>query len=364
MLQVKETGIPVDFTKGKVLNLQVRLFRGDVFGVYAYQESPIVVDATTRNVLLNGDLLDLQTQATGQGMEIQYIRISWNETQTTSGEYRITDFVVGVAAKVIRDFNTGPAYLIDALKAVDWFNQIVSKMVMPWKAWLLLTATRTIAYKTCQETSVSDWITVSVRKGTPIPDLPNAETVKAQILQEGHFNEGLGAFAIALLDEGYTITLLGYNLQVCFERTPPMGFGVWYWGYRYRLHVKFSWDFTSDPDFTISSSVTKLLPGFITAAFIFKIILIVGGLIVVGIVAYNLTHRESGYIIWEVLRDAEGNPMFDENGDPIMVPAEQGWETGPPDWWEDVIKTAVLGGVLIAGLVIVVPEIIKSLREK
>ena len=364
MLQVKETGNLVDFTNGKELNLQDRLFQDDVFGVYAYQESPIVVDATTRNALFSGDLLELQTQSAGQGMEIQYMRISWNETQTASGEYHITDFVVGVAAKVIRDFNTGPAYLIDALKAVKWLNQVVSKMVMPWKSWLLLKATRIESYKTCQNIFVSEQKYLSSPIGKPLPDLPSAELVKNQIIQEGAFNDALGEFVIKMLDEGYTITIFGYQLQVCFERGEPFRSGTYTHTYGYKVHVRFSWDFTSDPDFTVVEDTQQLLPGFVTATFILSLVKLVGIIIVGSIIAYNLTRKESGYVEYEVLRDAEGNPIFDENGDPIVYPSKQGWDVGPPDWWQGVITTVVLGGLLIAGLVVVVPRLIKSLKKQ
>ncbi|GAI00322.1 unnamed protein product, partial [marine sediment metagenome] len=77
----------------------------------------MTVDAATRDAFVNGALEDLQTQAWGQGMEIQYILITWNET-AEGGNYYITDLVVGVVAKVKRDFDTGPDYLINALKAI------------------------------------------------------------------------------------------------------------------------------------------------------------------------------------------------------------------------------------------------------
>lgn len=361
-LRVKETGTPVDFSKARVLNLQAYMFRDDVFGIYAYQGAPITVDAAIRDSLLNGNLADLLNQAAGQGMQIQYIRISWNET-AQAGKYYITDLVVGAVAKVTRDFNTGPAYLTDALKAVGWYNQMISKMYMPWQAWLLLIATRTTPYKTCQETSISDWKGVSKPIGTPLPDLPTAETVKAQLLQEGKFSAALGEFAVKLLDKGYTITVLSYQVQVCFEKTVVRRSG-YYWFYQYRLHVRFSWDFTSNPDFTVTESLRRLEPFTITAVFLLWVIGIIVAGAIAGIIAYNLTHKESGYIEWEVLRDAQGNPIFDEEGNPIIVPKKQGWESGPPEWWSDILTYAVIGGLIIIGTVFVLPPIIKSFRGK
>ena len=364
MLQVKEYGNQVDFTQGQEIDLQSRLFLNDVFGIYATQGSPVTVDATTRDDLFNGELIDLQAQASSQGMEIQHIRISWNETQTPQGTYYITDFVVGVVAKVVRDFNTGPSYLIDALKAINWFNQIVSKMPISWKSWILLTVTKNEPYKTCQEKFVSDLIFVTAPINEPLPVLPSAESVKNLMLQEGQFDAALGTFIIKMLDEGYVITIFGYRLQVCFEKNATFRSGAYFHTYSYKIHARFAWDFTSTPDFDIVEQPTALLPGIITAAFIFGLLKIVGVIIVASIIAYNLTLTERSYIVWKVLRDAEGNPIFDENGDPIMVPSEEGTEKGPPDWWSDVLTTAVLGGLLIAGLVVVVPPVIKSLRGK
>ena len=364
MLQIKETGTPVDFTQGAELNLQNYLYMNDVFGVYTPQKSPITIDAATRNALVNGDLIDLQAQASAQGMEIQYLRISWNETQTDQGDYYITDFVVGVVAKVTRDFNTGPAYLIDALKKVEWLDQILSKISTEWKSWLLIKATRSESYKTFQEVLVSDWEYLSSNIGTPLPSLPSATAVKNQILQEGAFDESLGAFVVKMLDEGYVITMFGYRVQVCFEKGEAYRSSTYTRTYKYRVHIRFAWDFVSTPDFDIVTGTTTFEPFTITTTFIFGLIALVGAIIIGTVFTYNLTRTESGYIIWEVLRDADGNPIFDENGDPILYPGEEGWETGPPDWWKDVATTAVVGAIIIAGLVIIVPPVIKSLRGK
>ena len=364
MLQVKETGNQVDFTQGKEIDVQTRLYLNDVFGVYATQGSPITVDAATRDALFNGELIDLQAQASSQGMDIQYIKISWNETQTDQGNYYITDFMAGAVARVARDFNTGPAYLIDALKAIEWFNQIVSKMSTSWKSWILLTISANEPYKTCQEKFVSDLIYVSANINQPLPALPSAESVKNLMLQEGQFDAALGTFAIKMLDEGYTITFLGYRLQICFEKNEPFRSSTYTRTYSYKIHARFAWDFTSTPDFDIVKETTALLPGFITATFIFSVLAIVGAVVVASIMAYNLTLTERTYTIWEVLRDADGNPIFDENGDPIIYPGETGTEKGSPDWWSDVITTVVVGGLVIAGLVIVIPSLTKSLRGK
>lgn len=361
LAMVKETGTPVDFTNAREIGFKTRTFRDDVFGLYAYQGAPVTVDAATRDAFVNGDLVDLINQSWGQGMQTLYVLITWNET-AEGDNYYITDLVVGVVAKVTRDFNTGPDYLVTSLKAVGWLNQMISKMVMPWQSWLLLTPTQNVAYHSWYWEAVSDWWKEEVRITDPIPDPPSIDEVKNVVTSEA--DAALGTFTTKLIDEGFTPTILGRRVQVCYEKSPEI---VTRWASHYimyRTHVRFSWDFTTDPPFTVED--TRLLPGFITGAFVLKLILVIGGLIVVGVVAYkfvhNMTTERSGFVEWEVLRDAEGNPIYDEEGNPIIVPTKEGWQEGPPDWWADVIPTVILGTFVIIGAFIVIPPVIRSFR--
>ena len=361
LAMVKETGTPVDFTQSREINLQTYTFRDDVFGLYAYQGAPVTVDAATRDAFVNGALADLQTQASNQGMPIQYIIISWNKTQQ-NGMYYITDLVVGVVAKVARDFNTGPAYLIDALKAVGWFNQMVSKMVMPWQSWLLLTATQNVAYHSWYWEAVSGIWKIGAPLGQPIPDPPSIDEVKNAVTNE--IDAALGEFVRNLIDKGFTPTILGYRVQVCYQRSAEI---IWppyaTHHYQYRTHIRFSWDFITDPEYTVEDALFV-----ITSTFIYGLILLIGGLIIAGVAVYtflnNITTERSGFVEYDVLRDAEGNPILDPEGNPIIVPTKEGWKEGPPEWWADVIPTVVLGALIIIGAVIVVPPIIRSFRGR
>jgi hypothetical protein len=361
---VKEAGTPVDFTKAREVGLGAYTFREDIFGIYAYQGEPVTVSGATRDAFVNGALGDLQNQAAGQGMEIKYILITWNEVKDGEGNYYITDLVVGVVARVTRDYNTGPAYLVDSLKAVWWFNQMVAGMVMPWKSWLLLNATQDKYYHNWYWEAVSKPWKEEVPLHEPIPGPPSVDEAKIAIT--GEANAALGTFTTKLIDNGYTPTIFGRRVQVCYQMSPEY---VTRWathGRVYRTHVRFSWDFVTDPEFTVEDG--RLLPGFITAAFIIKLILVVGGLVITGVSVYtflnNVTTERSGYVIWDVLRDAEGNPVYDEEGNPIMVPKEQGWSEGPPEWWGGVLKTLVIiAGVGIVA-VIVIPPIIGAFRGK
>lgn len=361
-MQVKETGTPVDFANAREIKLQKYTYQDDVFGIYAYQSEPVTIDATTRDIFANGSLADLQNQATGQGMPTQYIKISWNETQQ-GNNYYITDLVVGVVSKVTRNFNTGPAYLIDALKAVSWFKQFIAKVGMPWKAWLLLISTRNTAYNNWGSESVSDWKSVAKPVTESLPDLPTSEETLAILRQEGKFDDALGQFAVQMLDKGYTVTLLGYNLSVCFEKTPTIRL-PFIWGYRYKLHVRFTWDFTSNPDVSVEQSNRLFIW---TIPIILAIVAAVTFFAVAVIVSYNLTHEESSYVKYDVLRDSNGNPIYDSNGNPIIVPTEKGNSSGPPDWWSGVIQNVVIAGLVIGGIilaVVVVPKLLPKRKEK
>ena len=345
--QIKETGTTVDFANSREIVLQKRTFQDDVFGIYAYQSAPVTVDAATRNNFANGNIADLQNQASGQGMPIQYIRISWNETQQGTSYY-ITDLVVGVVSKVNRNFNTGPAYLIDALKAIGWFNQLIVKVSMPWKAWLLLTPTRNTAYNSWGSESVSDWKSVSKPITEALPDLPTSDVTLAILRQEGKFDDALGQFAVQMLDKGYTVTLLGYNLSVCFEKTPTTRPpGGYIWGYQYKLHVRFTWDFTSNPDITVQQSNRLFIW---TVPIILAICAGIAIIATVVIVSYNLTHEDSSYV------------KYDANGNVI----ETGSKSGPPDWWSGVIQNIAIVAVIIGGLItvaVVIPKLIPKKKE-
>ena len=133
------------------------------------------------------------------------------------------------------------------------------------------------------------------------------------------------------------------------------------WGYKYRLHTRFAWDFTTDPDFSIDEPVAGLFT--ITLTVILAIIFAVGLVAIGGIVAWNLTHEGSRYIKYEVLRDADGNVIYDDNGNPIIYPSEEGEEWGPPDWWSWVIPIVALGTVVVVSAY-AIPRVVKAYRGK
>jgi hypothetical protein len=353
LLQRKEIGTTVDFTKGiEITNFQRYMYRDDVVGILAYQSIPATINATIRDAFLNGNLADVQTQAAGQGMLVRYVETSWNET-AQGNNYLITDFVVGVVFQVTRDYNTGPAYMVDALKAIPWFNQFMSKTSLPWKGWQLLSPTRAGSYNHWVEESVSDFIVAGSPINEPPPELPDAVIVKAQIMSQGNFQNAFGTFTTNMLEKGYSVTFPAnsYGIDICYEKTVTGAIPgqPYYHGYYYKVHVRFWWDFTTVPDFTTTQGA-KLQ--FLTTAFILWLIIIIGGLMIVGVAVYNLTHTRSEYTKWGPLLDANGNPILDSNGNPIIIPVQTGSQEGPPDWWGFVVPIIALIGAGAAVYVI------------
>lgn len=259
MLQQKTAGAQVAFGQGWELTIYNSLtasqhlsFRDEIFGLYSYQGALAIVPASVRDAFFNGDMNDLVQGTWGQGMQMEYALITWNETLQNDGNYLITDAVVGVVLKVTRDFNTGPSYAIDALKAVGWFKAFNDKTSGAWRAWQLLNDTvgnRSVS----SETAVGDWVGVSKPIGETLPDLPSVDTLRQAVLNDTtNVQLILGRFSKELLDKGYVVTIQGYTVDICFERTPIMRQpGGYFWGYRYRPLVKVSLFYTTTPEISI-----------------------------------------------------------------------------------------------------------------
>lgn len=350
-LMKKEAGAPVDFSQGREINLQMYTFRDDIIGLYAYQGAPVTVDKATRDAFVNGNLVDIINQAAGQGMQIQYVRVTWNE-EARGNNYYITDLVVGVVAKVTRDYNTGPAYLIDALQAIGWYNQLISRLHMPWKSWLLLQSTRT--------TNFTRWVW-EARSGVwsrqtlialPIPDPPPVDEVAAHFVTDGNVDEALGAFVRKALDDGYTITLLGYRVQICYERSNEIREGLKH-GYNYRTHTRLSVEFTTNPELGTMTKRSLVIPLFVWGAVAIAILML-------GAAAYafltNLSTETETYENWGWVQ----NP---ETGKWEYRVVSRGTKTGPPEWWGGVVTTISIVAILV-GAVIVVPKLLSLRREK
>ncbi len=361
VLQQKEVGNVYLGFQANTLPLKAITFRDDVFGLYAYQGNPVTVTTAVRDAFMNGALSEIQDESWGQGMQIIYGKISWNETQNANGYY-ITDLVVGLVARVTRDFNTGPNYLINSANKIGWFNQFTKNMSMPWKAWNLEQQTRNeIPYHVLRETMNSPVLDFYVPILRPVPDLPSIEPVKAGISSDDTVAKVIGEFTRQMIDNGITPTVLAYKVDVALQRTPDglQPWQPWNHGYQVTFFVRVSIFFTANPDFTTLSQTGKL---FVVPLAVW-IILAIGAAIALVVVVNNMTHTRSEYTKWDVLRDKDGNPILDQNGNPIIVPTESGSKEGPPDWWSGIIQNVVIAGLIIGGIIIAV-KVIPMLTKK
>ena len=337
---VKETGTPVDFSKGKSIDTQTFVFQNITFGVYAYQYAPITVDSATRNSFANGNLGDITNELAGHGMQLQYIRLSWNETVSGNGYY-ITDLVVGLVVKVTGILNTGPAYAIDALKKVGWFNQMISKLNMPWQAWELLfePATRPL--------NRFDW---DARANTlESAGVPSADDVRNHFIADGHVDEALGKFVKKMVDSGYATTIIGYKVYVGFEQESDIWGGTDY----YRAHTRLSVDFTTNPDVPLSAlgEVKALIPPLIIVAIGLAITLIIGAVAVYNWLNNLSTQRTDTY----------GWVQNPNNGQ--WEWKVTGSETKPPEWWGSVFT--IIGIAIVAvGAIILLPRILPKKKQE
>lgn len=349
-LMKKEAGTPVDFSQGREIDLQMYTFRDDIIGLYAYQGVPATIDRETRNAFVNGNLADILNQAAGQGMNIEYIRITWNET-AQGNNYYITDLVVGVVAKVTRDYNTGPAYLIDALKAIGWYNQLISKLSMPWQSWLLLQTTRTTPFTRWVWEAKSDVWGKSAGIGQPIPDPPPVSEVRGHFVDDGNVDEAIGAFVRRALDDGYTLTILSYKVDICYERVYYVYQGMH--GYSYRTHTRLSIDFTTGTELGAMAKRSFAIPLFVWAAVAIAIIILAAG----GFFALqNLTTETETWQKWGWVQ----NP---ETGDWEYKVVEEGTKTGPPEYWGTVL-TAIGVVSVLALTVIIVPRLLPGPKSQ
>lgn len=349
--QTKEAGTQVPAMQAiQYETLQVYTFRNDILGVLGYQGTPVVIDAGTRDALLNGNMADIENQTNGQGMQANYIKISWNETSQINGYY-ITDLQIGIVATITRDFNTGPAFMIDALKAVPWLGAVIARTGMTtsnsWKAWKHLNQKRPEPYNQWLGESVSQTIFVGSMTEAGLPPLPDTGTVKASILSQGNFQQALGKFTTQMIDKGYAVTFPAtnsYDVDICYEKGNvyvehhggPIG-GYDTWNYQYKVHVRFWWEFTTDPEITTAnlSEARRLFE--LTTTIIVGIIIAVVVAIWGSIGIYNLTTTRTEYQEW-------GYRYNPNTGQWEWVIVKSGSSQGPPDWWAWVVPVIALIG--------------------
>jgi ribosomal protein S21 len=336
-LMIKETGTPITFSQAKALDTQNFVFQNMTFGLYAYQGSPVTVDSATRNSFANGNLADITNQLVGQGMQPQYIRISWNET-SSGNNYYITDLVVGLVIKVTGIVNTGPAYAIDALKKVGWFNQMVSKLTMPWQAWELIPepATRPL--------NRFDWDAVA--NPVEASSTPSADDVRTHFIVDGQVDVALGKFVKKMVDNGYATTIKSYQVYVGFEQETKRNRQNHMVTY-YRAHTRLSVDFTTTP--SLGDSRTLF-------AWIIVAIGVAVAAIITAVAVYNWLNNLSTQ-----RTDTYGWVQNPDTGEWEWVVT--GSQTSPPSWWSDVFIIVGVAIVGVAGLLLL-PRLLPKKKQE
>lgn len=354
--QTKTIGTTVDFANSiELKNFKTYCFRDDLIGILAYQREPLTISGAARDALLGGNLQNVIDQTWGQGMQTEYCTITWNET-AQNGNYLITDLRVGLVTKMVREYNVGPAYMLSALEAIPWLNPLLVAASMTfydrWQAWRLLTFSRVepLRFRKALDESISQIIWVGYPIGGTPPPLPDIAAIKSTILAQGDFNTALGKFTTEMVDKGYAVnypTPDSYGIDVCLEQSNaglPMPNNPYQRAYFYRVHVRFWWDFSTNPDFSIDEAAAGRL--FVwTLPAIIAVIIAVGAIIAGSIVAYNLTHTKTEYVEFDYVRNADGSPYIDPaTGNPVFYKSKEGSSEGPPDFWGWVIPIIALIG--------------------
>lgn len=347
VLQQKETGTTVDFSKAKeIKDFKKICYRNDRVGILTYQTIPVTINASVRDALLNGNIADIAGNTDAQGMQTNYAVISWNETAQNGGYY-ITDLRIGVVFVVTRDWNTGPSYCLTSLEAIPWLSPVLTIMGMTnygyWKAWELTNMSRaepTYLHMVEELVSENKWVGYPI--GNQPPPLPDAATIKSTIETQGDVQGALGKFITGLSDKGVATTILGngYGIDVALYQSPtgmPVPGNPYARSYYYQVHVRFWWECTTNPDIDIQASNVARQGILIAIGVILALAIAVGVMIAIPIMAYNLTHQESSYTKKTTLPDG-------------TVIEESGSSSGPPDFWGWVLPVvALVGAVTVAG---------------
>lgn len=350
----KEYGTPVEFSSFREVGLTKFIFKDEIFGVHGYQSAPVMVAGATRHAFAGGDLNDLKVALEAAGLQVQYIKISWNETPS-GPDVLITDLVVGVVVSAASYMNISGQRLLDALLTVDWFNNFVSLLVMPWRTYVLLTSVETEPFNRWSWDATSDFLSRNRDETPPI------EETKMHFLTDGQVSLAMGEFVKTMIDEGYATTMLRYNVQVGYELLrPAFRTGAYTWAPAlYRTHVRLSVDFTSDPECFLTESLIVLTAGVILAIgkAIAWIILALGVGLGVFFALQNLTTVEENY-------DKFGWVQNPETGEWEFRLIETGTKKAPPEWWGDVLTVVGVVAAVAAAVVVAVVVIPRVLPER
>ena len=353
-LVVREAGTSVNFVTFKDVDLNKFIFQDEIFGVYAYQSYPVTVDAATRNAFANGNLADLQSVISANGMQPQYMRISWNE-EVAGPNYYITDLVVGVLVKATSSIDITANRLTKVLSYVGWYKNLISKLVMPWQVYVIDLPTGIAQnFNRWSWDAVSATFQLSSLSGTPSP--PSVDETKNHFIYDKNggnmVDSAIGEFARKMLDGGYQVTFLGYSVGIGYET-------VRIWQYRdrsyaeYKTHTRLSVDYTTNPE--ILSSKT-LVPQLIIQAAAAAII-ILAGLIGTGIF-FALNQMNTEEITTEHIEE-----YYDANGNLVRKVIDRTTQKTTTNWLQPVVAIVGIVAVIVVAAV-VLPRVLPERRRE
>ena len=127
----KVSGSPTDVFSARAESLNHFFFPSEFFGVHAVQQIIVTVDQATRDAFTNGNVEDLRTVIEANGMQVQYLRISWNEYPNNE----IRDVDVGVVVTAVSSQDITAQRLLNVMSYVSWYKGLISKLSMPWTTY-------------------------------------------------------------------------------------------------------------------------------------------------------------------------------------------------------------------------------------
>ena len=325
----KVSGSPTGMFNPRDEDLNHFFFPNESFGVRGIQQIALTVDQATKDAFTNGSVDDLVAIINANGMQVQYLRIYWNEYPNNE----IRDVDVGVVVKAIGSQDITAQRLLNVMSFVNWYKGLASKLSVSWAVYGM--SFPPLAHPPdVQYTWLAEWKSglYQFRSLSGVPPPPPVSDVQSHFINDGQVDSALGGFVRDMLDKGYQITLSGYEVKVTFETVR-----VWQqqdntWA-EYRTHVQLTVQFTTTPELaTLMGAALMWAIGRAIAIIILAIL--------VGVSVYvalnNLTSTEKHYEKWGWVQ----NP---DTGAWEWKIVETGTERAPPDWWGTVFIIVGLG---------------------
>jgi len=198
------------------------------------------------------------------------------------------------------------------------------------------------------------WVACSgewgLRADTPYwPTPPTVEEIKRHFIEDGQLDKALGEFVRKMLEGGYTVTILGYDVEVSIElvrKFTAYPFNYCFW----RTWVTLTIDFTSTPEVTVKFEVS----GWLIISIAVAIAIIIWALKDFPPLG-NLATQETKTVKYAWVH----NPATCHYEWRIV---EESYEKGPPEWWSYV--TGLVGVTVALGAMLIIYELVKGFRRR